>query len=325
MKRAELHIYKSSTIPEVRMEGGGSLPEAENPDARVVLIQPDGTAIAHAAMWWRDTPLLDGVPVGTIGAFAALDGGAAEQILQAAMTTLREAGCSVAVGPMNGNTWRSYRFVTESSDRKSFLLEPRNTDGYPAWWRGAGFRDLSHYTSSVMPLDGVATFPARLRERLEKSGLVIRKIDPTKFDEELELIYELSLKCFTKNFLYTPLGKEAFVGGYQRIKERVDEDFVRIAERGGVACGFIFGIADLEATLRGEKPALIVKTLAVDPASRCAGLGSLLVDEIHQSAWRKGYTEAIHALQHETNTSLKITGRHQGNVFRRYTLFYQGL
>lgn len=66
---------------------------------------------------------------------------------------------------------------------------------------------------------------------------------------------------------------------------------------------------------------MIVKTLAVDPEARCAGLGSLLVDELHRTAWEKGYTEAIHALQHETNTSLKITGRHHGGVFRRYALF----
>jgi L-amino acid N-acyltransferase YncA len=66
---------------------------------------------------------------------------------------------------------------------------------------------------------------------------------------------------------------------------------------------------------------VIVKTLAVDPDARCAGLGSLLVDELHRIGLEKGYTEAIHALQHETNTSLKITGRHHGEVFRRYALF----
>jgi GNAT superfamily N-acetyltransferase len=134
-------------------------------------------------------------------------------------------------------------------------------------------------------------------------------------------IYQVSLKSFANNFLYTPLEEGAFMDAYQKVRDRVDPDFVRIAERDGVACGFVFGIPDLEAVVRGEKPAVIVKTLAVDPDARCAGLGSLLVDELHRIGWEKGYTEAIHALQNETNTSLKITGRHHGEVFRRYALF----
>ena len=68
-----------------------------------------------------------------------------------------------------------------------------------------------------------------------------------------------------------------------------------------------------------------MKTLAVDPASRCAGLGSLLVDEVHRLGKTKGFTEAIHALQHETNTSLKITGRHHGTAIRRYALLSKPL
>lgn len=153
----------------------------------------------------------------------------------------------------------------------------------------------------------------------------MRALDPARYDEELGKIYQVSLKSFANNFLYTPLEEEAFLDAYRKVRDRVDPDFVRTAERDGVACGFVFGIPDLEALARGEKPAVIVKTLAVDPDSHCAGLGSLLVDELHRIGWEKGYTEAIHALQHETNTSLKITGRHHGEVFRRYALFSKPL
>jgi hypothetical protein len=50
-----------------------------------------------------------------------------------------------------------------------------------------------------------------------------------------------------------------------------------------------------------------------------------LVDELHLVGKRKGFTEAIHALQHETNTSRKITGRQNGTPFRRYALFSKNL
>ena len=264
---------------------------------------------------------MDGANIGAIGDFEANDSEATAILLECAADYLREQGCRIAVGPMNGNTWRSYRFVVESDGRGPFLLEPRNPAEFPGWWENAGFSVLSQYSSSVIPLDGSGTISPALRARLERSGVKIRELDPARYDEELGKIYQVSLKSFANNFLYTPLEEEAFLDAYRKVRDRVDPDFVRIAERDGVVCGFVFGIPDLEALARGEKPAVIVKTLAVDPDARCAGLGSLLVDELHRIGWEKGYTEAIHALQHETNTSLKITGRHHGEVFRRYALF----
>ena len=311
-------------------EGAGE----ENSDARCELVALDGvpaetagtrSVAAHAALWWNDTPLLDGTRIGTIGDFVADDADAAKLLLDGAADYLRKQGCHIAVGPMNGNTWRRHRFVVESDGRGSFLLEPRNPAEHPGWWEKAGFTVLSRYSSSVIPLDGGEVIPAAVKQRLERSGLIVRGLDASRYDHELRLIHAVSLKSFADNFLYTPLEEEAFLESYRKVRDHVDPDFVRIAVRDGVVCGFVFGIPDLEAVARGEKPALIVKTLAVDPEARCAGLGSLLVDELHRIGREKGYTEAIHALQHESNTSLKITGRHHGDVIRRYALFSKSL
>lgn len=280
---------------------------------------------AQASLWWKDTPLIEGSHIGTIGAFSAENVESATLLLEAAANHLRTRGCTIAVGPMDGNTWQKHRFVIESNGRGPFLLEPRNPGGYPAMWEQAGFTILSRYSSSVMPLDGGEVIPPAVKARLTRSGVVVRKLDPSRYVDELRVIHAISLASFSSNFLYTPLPEEGFLQSYRKVREHVDADLVRIAERDGVPCGLVFGIPDLEAAARGEKPALIVKTLAVDPESRCAGLGSLLVDELHRIGREKGYTEAIHALQHESNTSLKITGRHHGEVLRRYALFSRPL
>lgn len=283
------------------------------------------TVFASAKLWWRDTPMMDGRRIGAIGEFEADDGVVAGKLLEGAADYLREKGCHFAVGPMNRNTWQHHRLVIESSGRGTFLLEPRNPAEYPGWWESQGFSVLSRYSSSVIPLDGREVLSAAVRSRLIRSGLVVRKLDALSFEDELRIIYAISLKSFTNNFLYTPLDKEAFLAAYRKVRDQVDAECVTIAERDGVPCGFVFGIPDLEAAARGEKPAIIVKTLAVDPGSGCAGLGSLLVDELHRISREKGYSEAIHALQHESNTSLKITGRHHGEVIRRYALFSRRL
>jgi GNAT superfamily N-acetyltransferase len=296
-------------------------PESEAPDARVMVIGDNETVMAHAALWWKETPEYEGQRVGAIGGFAATDAEVTKILLDGAASYLRDAGCERVVGPMNGNTWRNYRFVIESDGRGPFLLEPRNPTEYPDWWRAAGFVEFSRYSSSAIALDGVPTVPPALKQRLLRSGVVIRALDPAKFDEELSAIHDVCLRSFASNFLYTPLEREPFLDAYRRVKSRVDPDFVRVAERNGITCGFVFAIADFEAAARGEKPALVIKTLAVDPESRCGGLGSLLVDEVQVLGRAKGFDAAIHALQYDGNTVLRITARHHGEVLRRYALF----
>ncbi|MFZ9937878.1 MAG: GNAT family N-acetyltransferase [Luteolibacter sp.] len=295
------------------------------PDARVCLVDRHRRIVAHTRLWWNEPPLWKGESIGTIGGFAALDEEGAVKLLDHATDHLREMGRRIAVGPMNGNTWRRHRYVVSGDAHGPFLMEPRNPAAYPAWWRSAAFTELSHYSSSLIRLDGRRVVSPAMRRRLEQSGIVIRKLDPNHYEQELKLIHALSLKSFSSNFLYTPLDEAEFLQAYGKVRDHVDPDFVKIAERNGIPCGFVFAIRDLQAEARGEKPAVIVKTLAVDPQSRSAGLGSLLVDELHAAAYAKGYVESIHALEHETNTSRKITGRYGGRIFRNYVLFSKPL
>lgn len=330
MMNASIHFQPGPAAPEMTLADGLPSPESmastlEAADARLFLTNDDGHVTAHAALWWSDTPVLEGGRIGTIGGFAATDGVSAGILLDYACQRLRDAGCGIAVGPMNGNTWRRHRYVVSGEARGPFFLEPRNPREYPDWWRGAGFAELSHYSSSVMVLNGRRVVSPTMKARLEGSGIEIRKLDPARYEEELRRIHALSLRAFASNFLYTPLGEAEFLDAYGKVRNHVEPDFVRIAERAGVPCGFVFAIRDLEAEARGEKPAVIVKTLAVDPESRSAGLGSLLVDEVHAAAFGKGYVESIHAMEHESNTSRKITSRYDGRVFRNYVLFSKPL
>jgi ribosomal protein S18 acetylase RimI-like enzyme len=327
MKHAELHWSDGPELHgDLVVEGlAGLAGSGEEMDARVFLTDSAGSPAAWASLWWRATPELDGAQVGAIGGFGAFDPDAAGVLLDACCKRLAEEGCRCAVGPMNGNTWRSYRHVVWSSGRGPFLLETRNPVEYPGWWMAAGFAEIAGYSSSVVPLDGRSTVPDSLAGRLVASGVKVRDLDMADYDAELGVIYDVTLAGFSANFLYTPLAREPFLAAYRRIRERVDPRFVRIAERDGKACGYVFAIADLEAAGRGEKPALIIKTLTVDPAARCAGLGSLLVDEVQRRGHAAGFTEALHVLQYDDNNVLRITRRHGGERFRRYSLFSKPL
>jgi GNAT superfamily N-acetyltransferase len=296
-------------------------PPHEQADARIIITNENTEIIAHAAVWWKESPEMPGHRLGAIGGFAAVDQASAKVLLDQACDALRQQGCTIAVGPMNGNTWRKYRFVVESDGHPPYLLEPAQPAEYPLWWQAAGFQELARYSSSLMPLPAPRSTSEAVRDRLLQNGIRIRSLNPDAYEAELKAIHEISIRSFSANFLYTPLEENAFIGSYLKVREYIDPRFILIAERDGVPCGFVFGIPDLNALKAGRKPALIVKTLAVDPKSRCGGLGGLLVDEIQHAAAEAGYTQSIHALQYEKNTSLKITQRNAGRKFRQYALF----
>ena len=300
-------------------------PNPPSSDARITVTGDDTETLAQADLWWKQTPTHNDSKTGTIGAFHATCQASTTLLLSTATTHLKSQGVHTAIGPMDQNTWQKHRFVIETNGRHPFLLEPENPTDFPTWWQQAGFTILSRYSSSVLPLDGSTAVSPAMKRRILSSGITIENLDPTHFEAELRSIHTISLKSFSNNFLYTPLDESDFISAYAKIRDHIDPTLVKLARREGELIAFVFGIPDLAALPLGEKPALIVKTLAVDPSAHAPGLGSLLVDELHLTGQSKGYTEAIHALQHESNTSLKITGRNKGTAFRKYALFSKTL
>lgn len=277
---------------------------------------------ARAALWWSHVPPMDDELLGVIGQFCAESENDAAALLSRACEELRARGCTLAVGPMDGNTWRRYRFVTEAGEEPPFLMEPSNPKEWPQWWRNFGFESLAEYFSSAT--DDLTMRDPRVDKvaaRLTKDGVTIRPLDPARFEDELAMIFEVSLASFTENFLYTPLPREAFLGQYFAIKDRVRPELVLLAEQDRRPVGYVFALPDYAQAQRGVPvTTVIVKTLAVLPGRRHAGLGAWLLAEVHAAAQRLGFARAIHALMHETNKSRNLSA-HYAKTFRRYTLF----
>jgi hypothetical protein len=151
-------------------------------------------------------------------ALCQLDDASASALLEAAIGHLRLNGCAIAVGPMDGNTWRHYRFVTEMGAEQPFFLEPTNPPEWPPQFERAGFRPLAEYFSALntnlaLKDDRVARHATRLAER----GVKIRTAEGETLEELLGRIYAVSRIAFTPNFLYTEIPEHAFRAQYARI------------------------------------------------------------------------------------------------------------
>jgi hypothetical protein len=322
-----------SMQPDALLEIGGAhdWPEVTahelahaGPDLSLVVRNADDHQLrGRCSLWWTETPPLGDERLGVIGHFGACDAVAAKRLLQEACDELQKRACTLAVGPMDGNTWRRYRLVVDPGSEPPFFLEPTNPLVWAEWWRESGFSPLAEYFSALN--DDLSRRDPRAADalgRLSQNGVTIRCIDPGDFDAELDRIYAIAEVAFRPNYLYTPLPRSAFVAQYQKVRALVIPELVLIAEHEGRPVGFSFSLPDALERLRGAPPrTVIVKTIASLPErTLLGGLGTLMTDRTHAAAHTMGFTRAIHALMHATNQSRRISER-TAHVMRRYALF----
>ncbi len=280
----------------------------------------------HAAFWlWPETG--DGITgTGVIGCFAADSPENTTRLLEICERQLKACGCRSILGPLDGGTWYSYRFVVEQGTRPRFGLEPWNPPEWPVWWSAAGYREAAHYFSAeTTDLTRADPRLDRVRDRMERSGLVITNALGTDGEKLLTEIHTLSLDSFANNAYYTPISFEEFASLYRPIFQRVPMEGVLLARRAGVLEGFLFSAPDPLEIAGGSRPTtLILKTVAVRPGRINSGLGALLVEESQRRAHIAAFSRVIHALMHESNRSLNLSHNY-AVPFRRYALFEKKL
>ncbi len=267
------------------------------------------TNSALCTLWLADTPQYESRKTATIGNFQAENKKAGTDIINQALQYLTDNGFEYAIGPMNGNTWHSYRFVTGGDNSPPFLMEPKNPDFYPVIFQDTGFEPLGEYSSAKMN-------PIGAYEGIHPpEGIYIREFQKEHAKEELCKIWQLSLETFAHNFLYTPIDKKDFMALYTPILDKLLPEYVLMAETAnGTLKGFLFAIPDYT---QGSSPdCLIVKTYA----SLQRGIGGALLDMIHKRAEENGFQNLIHALMYDGNISKKRTAKFS-KPFRRYTLY----
>lgn len=259
---------------------------------------------------WRDAPSLDGLRTAALGAFACSGETTGAVLLERAAAKLHMEGFEALIGPMDGDTWASYRLVVESDGRPPFLMEPSNPAHYPAAFERARFEVLSRYISAAHDLHPAA--PARSLPE----GLRLKSFDPADAEADLRAIHALSLEAFAQNRFYKPIDAERFLASYRPVLPALDPDFVLLAvDEAGALAGFLFGMPN---RAEGPKPqSVILKTYA----SQRKGLGSALAGIFHARAAAKGFRTSIHALMHEDNLSALHSNKVGGVVFRRYALW----
>lgn len=265
---------------------------------------------AASATIYRDGPALDGLRTAAIGGFRCKSVEAGADLLEDIAAGLRDERFGAVLGPMNGNTWNSYRLITESDGSGPFLMEPTSGPHDHTAFAAAGFAPVARYFSAR-----VAVAEALDNPHEPAPGITIETWDGTNPEGHFASVFALSEKAFAGNAFYTPITREAFLAMYMPLVPMMKRELILMARDGaGGLAGFLFGVPNYQD---GPAPAsVILKTYA----SLVPGAGRHLAHAFHRAAAVMGFTTAIHALIHETNASADRSRLLGAEVFRRYAL-----
>ena len=267
-----------------------------------------------ACTLYRDAPSWSGRRTAAIGSFRCETAAAGAELLKVQAERSKREGFDAVIGPMDGDTWHTYRVVSETDGSPPFFLEPLSGPFDLEAFKDAGFTPISSYVSARAAIDEAIGAPAP-----QVDGVTITPWDGENAGALIGGLFDLSRQAFGNNAFYKPIERDAFLDLYKPIIPAIDPRLVFFARKGGELAGYLFAMPNLA---EGERPATaIVKTYA----SGIRGVGHMLLDRAHRTFRDLGYSHVIHALMHVDNRSRERSRRHQGSVFRRYDLMGRDL
>ena len=331
----KIKIYKK--IQEYVMENNISQEESqkimiERP-SEIVIFNDENNNIGGSIHLWHNRPDYNGRKTSYIGNVNIHEKYRKneEQLFNKIFEELKKEGIETIIGPLNGTTWNTYRYVTEKGNGRPFLLEPWNEDYSVSLFEKLGFKPLAGYISTVM--EGMNS---NGRKNLDKKIEKLKKFDyykDTRVESAenkdllkvLNKVYDLTVEAFKNNFLYSELEREIFLKMYMSYEDKIVKKFFKMLYLKGELIGYVFGIPDYtELGYKGKIDTIILKTIAVSPEYNGKGMGYILINSLVEEAEKEGYENVIYALMHESNVSKNI-GLLLGNMLRRYTLFIKEL
>ena len=261
------------------------------------------------AQIFRDVPALDGRRTAAIGRLRCETAGAGTELIERVCRELAAEGIRAVLGPMDGDTWNSYRVVVESDGSPPFLMEPISGPCDLAAFTGAGFGPIAHYISARQDLRQAAA---------AAPGPPDLQITPWEGQDPEALfaeVHAISVDAFAGNPFFRPLPLDTFLSIYMPMVPLLRPDLLLFARSpDGALQGYFFAVPDYA---QGPQPRdVIFKTYA----SRVPGAGRAMVARAVQTSARLGYRTAIHALMYVDNRSTDRSGRLGARIFRRYAL-----
>ncbi len=270
---------------------------------------------------------------------AALLLGAAEQFA-------REQGMDTLRGPFNYSTNETCGLLTNAYDEMPYLMMPWNFPYYEGLITGAGFHKAMDLLSYHLD-DTLFSFEriGKLEERVaKKDGVTLRRVDFSRFREEIRTIQQIYNSAWEKNWGFVPMTDAEFEFMAKELRPIVNADLLWIGEIEGKAAGFALCLPDYNIVLKkmngrlwpfGILKALWHKrninrvriiTLGIIREFRLSGLDILMYSKIARSCLAMGIRHGELGWILENNRIMNRAAEGMGaRVSKRYRIFEKSL
>ncbi|HEY1045951.1 MAG TPA: hypothetical protein VGF79_05890 [Bacteroidia bacterium] len=247
------------------------------------------------------------------GCLGLLDSSDAKRFIQKLCVMVREKCGPVELhGPINGNSWYSYRLPIDHSE-SLFVGDPTCKGFSHHDFIDNGFEVAQSYETYLQKdLSGV--------EPIESSRLMIKYHSLEELQSMLPVLYDVSIEAFKHAAYFTDMPKDLYIDRYASLLPFGKLDLMPyVWHENGQLMAYSFCYNGF------EKGDLVLKTLASRNNRLSAGAGRLMASEIISKARSMGYSRIWHALMHSNNVSKIMSGKFKGEPYKKYAVYRKKL
>ncbi len=218
------------------------------------------------------------------------------------------------LGPINGNTFYSYRFAIDNFDWRLYPDCISDENAVRCFCKN-GFVYKQYYTSTLASINQKIWDMAK-RARLPKSFRIMQ-VSGSEAYRYVPDIYEVAVDAFSRADFYEPISKEDFIDIYLKGLSAVTPDLILIYDK-DVPIAFNFCYED------PEKRFYVCKTTAIKQKYQNRGLIFTIIDYSYRVMESRGYSEVLYHFQNDRTKVLQ--GIFRGHIIRqkRYALMELG-
>jgi GNAT superfamily N-acetyltransferase len=179
----------------------------------------------------------------------------ADALFNAASRWLGERGLETFRGPMNPSTNYECGLLIDGFQHRPSFMTTWNPEYYTELCDRAGMQKAKDLVAYYIPMgDQQWTMPPafeRLATRaLGKSKVGFRDLDLRRFDQELEVCWDVYNSAWEKNWGFVPMSKDEFVHTARDMKPLLNPRYAFAAEVDGRTVGFMLAVPDYSGVLQ---------------------------------------------------------------------------
>jgi len=235
-------------------------------DRELFLAVRDGKAVGRiAAIENRAHNRFSGDRLGFWGFFECIaDPEVAQRLFAAAATWLRERGLDSMRGPVMPSTNYDCGLLVDGFEHEPTFMTPWNPEWYGRLVEGTGQVGVKDLVAYYIPMDGSFVLPESVKavaaRAQKKSGMTFRDLDLSRWDQELELCWDVYNHAWEDNWGFVPMTKEEFVVMAKDLKPLLIPEFAYMAEVNGEPAGFMLIVPDFNQVLKKIKTGRLLPT-----------------------------------------------------------------